>query len=139
LETGILLSIFGLVATIIFGIVGVLVIRNHLAQRQKAPGAHSTAIQSGRDTMNAPGSTIIINNTTLDVNPDELHNIARLWTNAIVLTLLLFGISIFCIWDKSQPIEFQQTLLSELAVPAIGFLLVTVSILWVWLFVKTRY
>lgn len=147
MDTGILLSIFGLVATILFGIVGLLFIPNRLSQRQKATGAHSTAIQSGRDTRvnrhhggnveNAPWGIIIngpttFNSKTPNAHSDELRI-------AIVTTILLGGVSIFYIWDKSHPLELQQTILLELAIPVILFLLVIVPILWMWLFIKTRY
>jgi hypothetical protein len=147
LDTGILLSIFGLLATILFGIVGVLVIRNRLSQSQKATGAHSTAIQSGRDTTvhrhqggnveNAPWGIIINGPTTFNSKNPEAHSDE--FKFAIVMTILLGGLSIFYIWDRTHPIELQQTLLLQLAFPAILLLLVIVPVLWVWLFLKTRY
>jgi hypothetical protein len=147
LDAGILLSICGLLATILFGIVAVLVIRNRLSQQQKATGAHSTAIQSGRDTTvnrhhggnveNAPWGIIINGPTTFhskapDAHSDELRI-------AVVATIILGGISIFYILDKTNPLELQQTLLLQLAFPVIVLLLVAVPLLWVWLFLKTRY
>jgi hypothetical protein len=132
LDTGILLSILGIVATIIFGIVGPLVIRNRLSQRQKAIGAHSTGIQSGRDTIIIKGPATF-NSKTPDANLDELRI-------AIVLTILLGGLSIFYFWDKTHPIELQQTILLQIAFPAILILLVIVSVLWVVAIYKnTRY
>jgi hypothetical protein len=148
LDAGILLSIFGLVATILFGIVGVLVIRNRLSQQQKATGAHSTAIQSGRDTKvnrhhggnveNAPWGIIINGPTTFNSKaPDAHSDELRI---AVVATIILGGISSLYIWDKTYPLELQQTFLLEFAFPAILVLLVTVPLLWVWwLFLKTRY
>jgi hypothetical protein len=131
LDTGILLSIFGLVATILFGIVGVLVIRNRLSQRQKATGASSTAIQSGRDTTvnrhqggnveNAPWGIIINGPTTFNSKPPDAHS-DELLKSANVMTIIWGGVSIFYIWDKSHPVELQQTLLLKLAFPAICIL-----------------
>jgi hypothetical protein len=148
LDTGILLSIFSLVATILFGIVGVLVIRNRLSQRQKATGAHSTAIQSGRDTTvnrhqggnveNAPWGIIIngpatFNSKTPDTHSDELINAA------IVMTIVLAGVSIFYLWEISRPIELQQTILLQIAVPFMLLLLVVVPIIWLLLFLTNRH
>jgi hypothetical protein len=132
LDTGILLSIVGIVATIVFGIVGVLVSRNRFSQRQKAIGAHSTPIQSGRDTIIVKGPAIF-NSKTPDANLDEFRI-------AVVMTILLGVVSGLYIWDKTNPIELQQTLLLHVAFPAIVILLVIVSVLWlVVIYQNTRY
>ena len=147
MDTGILLSIFGLVATILFGIVGLLFIPNRHSQRQKATGAHSTAIQSGRDTTvnrhhggnveNAPWGAIINGPTTFNSKTPDTHSDGlRL---AVGMTIILCVLSILYLWGKSRPLELQQTSLLEIALTAISVLLVTVPLLWVWLFLKTRY
>jgi hypothetical protein len=121
---GVVVGIIGLAATIVFGIVGPLVIRNRLSQRQK------TGIQSGRDTIiKGPA---IFDSKTPDANSDEFRI-------AVAMTIILVGVSIFYIWDKSHPIELQQTFLLQLAFPVMLILLVIVPLLWVWLFLKMRY
>jgi UDP-N-acetylmuramyl pentapeptide phosphotransferase/UDP-N-acetylglucosamine-1-phosphate transferase len=128
---GILLGIIGIVATIIFGIVGALVIRNRHSQRQTATGAHSTAMQSGRDNIIIHGPATF-NSKTPDAHSDELPI-------AIGTTILLGVISIFYFWDKTHPLELQQTILLGIAFPFIIALLVIVPILWILVFIKTRY
>jgi hypothetical protein len=131
LDTGILLGILGIVATIIFGIVGPLVIRNRHSQRQKATGAHSTAMQSGRDNIIIHGPATF-NSKAPDAHSDELRI-------AIGTTILLGVISSFYIWDKTHPLELQQTILLDITFPFIIALLVIVSISWILVFIKTRY
>jgi hypothetical protein len=147
LDTGVLLGILGLVVTTLFGIVGVLVIRNRFSQRQKATGAHSTAIQSGRDTTvnrhqdgnveNAPWGIIINGPTTFNNKIRDAHS-DELIRAAIVMTIFLAIFSIFYLWEKSRPIEFQQTILLQIASPVILLLLVVVPLFWILLFLTNR-
>ena len=131
MDTGILIGIVGIVVTIIFGIVGPLVIRNRHSQRQKTTGAHSTAMQSGRDNIIIHGPATF-NSKTPDAHSDELR------IAAIGAIMSLGVISIFYIWGKTYPLELQQTLLLNIAFPLIVGLLVIVPILWMLVFIKTR-
>jgi hypothetical protein len=131
LDTGILLGILGIVATIVFGIVGPLLIRDPHSQRQKATAAHSTVMQSGRDNIIIHGPATF-NSKTPDAHSDELRI-------AIGATILLGVISSLYFWDKTYPIELQQTILLDIAFHFIIGLLVIVPIIWIWIFLKTRY
>ena len=95
-------------ATIVFGIVGPLVIRNPHSQRQKATAAHSTAMQSGRDNIIIHGPATF-HSKTPDAHSDELRKIA------IGTTILLGVISGLYLWDKTYPLELQQTILLDIA------------------------
>lgn len=129
MDTGILLGISGIVVTILFGIVGPLFIPNRLSQRQKATGAHSTAMQSGRDTIVIHGSATFHGKTS-DAHSSELPI-------AVIVAILLDVVSGYYIWEKSYPLELQNTIVLELAVLAILLLLVIVPILLVrLLFIK---
>jgi hypothetical protein len=64
------------------------------------------------------------------------------WRDAldvILVTIMLISISIFYIWNRSLPIELQQTLLLQLAFPVISSLWIMVTLLWARLFLKMRY
>lgn len=127
-DTGILIGIVGVVATIFFGIVGPLVIRNRHSRRQKVTGAHSTAMQSSHDNIIIDGPATF-NSQIPDAHSDELRI-------AIGATIFLGMISSFYIWDKTHPIELQQTILLNIAFPFIIALLVIVPTLWLLVFIK---
>jgi H+/gluconate symporter-like permease len=131
LDTGTLIGIFGIVVTILFGIVGLLFIPYRHSQRQKATGAHSTAIQSGRDNIIVHGPATFHSKTS-DARSDALPI-------AVLATILLAGVSSYYIWDKNNPPELQQTLLLDLAPSVILLLSVMVAILWIRLLKKRRY
>lgn len=123
MDTGTLIGIFGIVVTILFGIVGLLFIPYRHSQRQRAAGAHSTALQSGRDNIIVHGPATFHRKTS-DARSDELPI-------AVLATILLAGVSSYYIWDKNHPLELQQTLLLDVAPAAIVLLSVVSVILWI--------